>query len=219
MHGAQLARDADGLEWIAKTNHADLQGQVLAEAAAHHLGSFLGVPMPAGAIATFDGDTYWLSRFAPNASPWDATKADNVENMNELGRMLVLDYLIANSDRHKNNLLLTPTAGGTDWNALVVDQGSARIGNEHYYTNLGTRAQDVEVHVRGLIWDALEPVAIAAAQRAASLDLAIVTRLVAEPCEADGRGLERMVAENLFRRCQAAPDVVPALLQSLRALR
>src|SRR5262249_46216878 len=110
---ARYARDAVGDVWIRKRDLENGYNVLLAEAIGWLLPQHRKVPVPGGAfhIAAPGVEAEgvcrsWLSRQVLDVGHWNRGYVNNVNNIGQLGRVLALDTLIFNEDRHSGNILL-----------------------------------------------------------------------------------------------------------------
>jgi len=99
--------DVTGTIWARKrVTVTGIEG-LLAEAVSWLLARRLRIPVPDAAV-TLSGDLSWLSKQITPVVHWDAIHQGGITNLMDLGKVLVLDVLINNPDRHAGNLLLQP---------------------------------------------------------------------------------------------------------------
>lgn len=97
--------DVTGTIWARKRVEVTGIEGLLAEAVSWLLARRLRVPVPDAAV-TLSGDLSWLSKQITPVVHWDAIHQGGITNLLDLGKVLVLDVLINNPDRHAGNLLL-----------------------------------------------------------------------------------------------------------------
>ncbi len=216
---ARWARDASGRQWVRK-READTGFQpLLAEAASWLLGELLDVPQPRAA-AFFDGEEWsWLSeRIVGAAEHWEADMRDQVANLDGLGRVLTLDALVFNEDRHRRNLLVEPVAEDS-LKVWAIDAGKAEIGWPEDFLARGLAPPSPHNHARGLPVDALRDPAMAAASVAALLPESGLVAIVAQACEIAREPSAPALAAALISRCRRAPEIVVRYLDLVGGLR
>lgn len=105
---------ADGRTWIRKRVVITGDQPLVAEAVAWLLAMELGLPVPHAAIlvAPDHNDTSWLSQEVSPMLQWDDGDAAAVVNIEALGRVIALDTLTLNNDRHQGNLIVQALAPG-----------------------------------------------------------------------------------------------------------
>jgi hypothetical protein len=130
-HGAfaDYVVDSSGREWVRKKEINTGFQPLLAEAFGSLFASELGVRVPIPAVQEYGNQKAWLSRRIPLVTHWDETKIPFIENLDELGRILALDALLANEDRHRGNILLQSTGQEEDaFEIWSIDMGNALVG-------------------------------------------------------------------------------------------
>lgn len=216
---ARWARDASGRTWVRK-HEVDTGFQPLvAEALCHLLGLELEVRQPQAAVLQDAHGWSWMSEAIPNAAEhWSLELRDQIANLDELGRMLTLDALTGNGDRHRRNLMLVQEEDlrFTIW---AIDSGNALIGWKSDYLALGLRPPSVDNHARGLPIERLRQPALDGASVAAQLPRSRIEELVAEAYGLGGDEDFDAITDALLRRCQGAPTVVTDHLDALESLR
>lgn len=127
--GALYVSTSDGRQWVRKGVVYD-PFSTLSEAIVWHLARVLRVPVPDGAIL-WDGRTpIWMSEFKVGANQWSPADASLLSDTEQMGRVIALDLLTCNEDRHTRNLLSTDRdEGGLDlW---AIDHDAARCSSFH----------------------------------------------------------------------------------------
>jgi hypothetical protein len=105
---ARYTMSSDGRRWIRKRQVDTCFEPLLSEALSWLLARELKVPVPAGAVTGEGDDLSWLSEYIPSVVHWHPDLVHYIVNLDDLGRMLALDAIIHNSDRHGGNILLQP---------------------------------------------------------------------------------------------------------------
>lgn len=218
---ARWARDASGRTWVRKReSNTGVEG-LLAEAVSYLLGKLLEVRQPMGAVF-YDGTEWsWMSERVPAAGEhWDSDMRDYISNLDEVARMLVLDALTLNEDRHGQNILVQPVEDETHLRLWAIDSGNAHIGNPGDYIARQLDAPDPRNHARGLPIAAIAGSALTAAAAVSHLDVQLL-----RACVGEGVALAREPAEvgvalasALIARCTVAPTIVGNYLDRLGAL-
>lgn len=124
------ARDDSGRLWVRKKEEDVGVEPIAAEIIGWYLARFLEVPVPTGATywrRDQPNATSWLSEVVWPALHWDPDRAHYVNNLDDLGNILVLDVLILNSDRHAANLLLEPDPDELHLHLWAIDAGNALV--------------------------------------------------------------------------------------------
>jgi hypothetical protein len=153
---AHYALSADRRSWVVKRASLSGPGEILAEAVGHQLAPLLGIPVPTGAWGELDGDLHWFSERRPFVSHYHPAHLANVTPLTDFGRVIVLDVLLINEDRHAGNVLLVHGGDGA-LTPCFIDFGSAIVGqpgnfarNVHYeprHANFAPRSVPAE-HLR-----------------------------------------------------------------------
>lgn len=217
---ARWARDATGRQWVRKRECDTGFQPLLAEAASFLLGRRLGVPQPEGAVFHDGAEWSWMSeRIVCAGEHWEPDMRDWVSNLDELGRVLALDAIVFNEDRHRRNLLVVPDGDECHLRVWAIDAGKAEIGWPADFIARGAAPPSPHNHARGLPVEALVASARDAAAVAAALPAEALRGIVGEACEiARERGASAL-GEALILRCRRAPEIVSSYLDALGALR
>lgn len=213
---ARWARDATGRQWVRK-READTGFQpLLAEAASFILGQHLGVPQPWGAVFHDGAEWSWMSeRIAAAGEHWEPDMRDLVANIDELGRVLALDAIVFNEDRHRRNLLVEAIGDEAHLKVWAIDAGKAEIGWPGDFIGRGLAAPSPHNHARGLPVGALVEPALAAAAVAAALPEGTLHTLVLEACDLAREPAAPALGDALVTRCRRAPEIVARYLEAL----
>ena len=213
------ARDASGRQWVRKRESYTNWEPLLAEAASYLLGLELKVRQPHAAVFHDDDGWSWMSeRVVAAGEHWSADMRDLIDNPEELGRMLALDALIFNEDRHRRNILVEPVNDEAHLRLWAIDAGTAEIGWPNDFIQRGLASPNPHNHARGLPIDALRPAALAAAQVAAQLPDNRLHAIIAEACGLAREPAVDALAAALTMRCRHAPTLISGYLDALGAL-
>lgn len=217
---ARWARDASGRQWVRKRESDTGVQPLLAEAASFLFGQHLDVPQPGGAVFHDGTEWSWMSqRIEAAGEHWDPDMRDLVVNLDGLGRVLALDAIIFNEDRHRCNLLVEPIDDEDHLRIWAIDAGKAEIGWPSDFIGRGLAAPDPHNHARGLPIAALAEPALDAAAVAAQLDKDRLRGLIGEACDLAREPAAEPLADAFIQRCLHAPEIVARYLESLRSLR
>jgi hypothetical protein len=213
---ARWARDATGRTWVRKREVNTGANGLLAEAASYLLGDLLGVRQPRAAVF-HDGDEWsWMSeRLVAAGEHWNPDQRDLIANVEEVGRMVALDALTLNEDRHAQNLLVEPLADGAHLRVWAIDSGNALIGTPVDFCGRGVEPPNPSNHARGLPILALTDGAMAAAEVAAALPADRITVLMREACALAREPAEEALKSALVTRCVQARTIVARYLDLL----
>ncbi len=212
---ARWARTLDGRTWVWKGEVSTGFEALLAESVSWLLGQALGVRQPQVAVAQVGGEWSWLSEAVQPIKHWSADDRDFILNLDEVGRMLALDALVANGDRHAQNVLVELHPDPTSLRLWAIDAGNALVGQIDDYLALGLEPPDPRNHARGFPVDALRSGALAAAEVASRLDHAVLRRWVAEGCSLVAEPRIDDLTEAVYRRCQNAHPIILRYIEAL----
>jgi hypothetical protein len=188
---------------------------LLAEALGLMLGRELRAPIPEGAVTGPPDDFVWLSEVLPNIQHWDSHSVNFVINYPEVGRLMALDALLLNDDRHAGNLVLQATAKNEfERRAWGIDMGNAVAGVPTDFAKAGLATPSIAKLVDRLPVTPLQEGALLAAVQAQELSPYVVTSMVREACELarEPRENEELLLAALLRRLARAPDLVEEYL-------
>ena len=206
------ARDASGRLWVAKEYDAQPRRSLVAEVLGMLLGKAVDAPQPAGAVGIHAGRVCWLSEcLGTDVAHFDECRPERIANLDALGRTLWIDVVMADTDRHEANYVITadPTDPDVDV-AWAIDRASAAIV---------TRAFSVEdappprrtAYPAGFPFDAMRLGAFDAANQACSWSHRDISRLVDKARHAAGTTDLGWVADTLVERIERGPALVAAL--------
>lgn len=184
------------------------------------LGELLAVPQPRGAVYLDGTEWSWMSeRIEAAGEHWDPDMRDLVVNLDELGRVLALDALVFNEDRHRRNLLVQPVDDEGHLRVWAIDAGNAEIGYPDDFLQRTRTAPSPRNHARGLPIGRLAASALAAADVATNIPEQRLVALVAETCELGRENRTEKLNYAVLVRCRRAPEIVASYLDALGALR
>lgn len=216
---ARWARDATGRQWVRK-READTGFQpLLAEAACYLLALELQVRQPRAAVFHDGQEWSWMSeRLRATGEHWHPDMRDLIANPDEVGRMLALDALTFNEDRHRRNILVEPIGDESHLRLWAIDSGKAEIGWPGDFVDRHLASPSPHNHARGLPIEALRPAALAGAQLAAQLADTRLRALIVEACGLAREPAIDALTAALIGRCRHAPSIVSGYLDALGAL-
>jgi hypothetical protein len=213
------SRDGDGRSWVRKVPAEP--GELLAEALGWLLSRDLGVPTPDSAIHVTHVETSWLSEVVGPMDHWSPVCAQRLADPDELAKIIALDAIIGNFDRHEGNILARPDDTIEQLRLFSIDLGWSWIGE----SDLGSRGVDVPGDydppgIRGLIEgvpvDVIRDAAAACANDALHLDQRLIGEYVQEACQIAGQPARKLkLQQALVYRCRNAPSIVQAHLDSI----
>lgn len=173
---ATLDRTTDGILWVSK----NLAGynEFAAEALAYTVGRALGVRIPESRYKLMDdGSAQWLSRYVDAAGHWRAELVPQLEDLRDLARIVVLDSIIGNNDRHANNLVLEHLRSGIRLHA--IDHEGAHVGTVADLESLGVAPHSPPPnHARGFPKQQLTPLVYAVEQETIATPTAQIAQAV-----------------------------------------
>ncbi|WP_228565572.1 hypothetical protein [Myxococcus sp. AB036A] len=216
-NGCDATYATDGnRRWV----HKPLLGAdgLLAEALGLLLGQALGAPVPVGAVTGPPGDTTWLSEVIPNILHWDHRLANFIVNYPEVGRLLTLDAILLNDDRHEGNLVLQATAEHEyARRAWGIDMANALAGKPIDFAKAGMNTPSIAKLVDGIPVELIQEGAMLAAVRAQSLSPYLVKSMVMEACSLsrEPRENEDVLLGALLGRMGRAPELVAEYLEKV----
>jgi hypothetical protein len=139
--------------------------------------------------------------------------------LDELGRMLALDAIVFNEDRHRRDLLVEPAGDEAHLTVWAIDAGKAEIGWPGDFVARGSASPSPHNHARGLPVGAMVEPALAAATLATTLREDALRALVAEARAIAREPAVGPVSDALVVRCRSAPEIVARNLEALGGLR
>jgi len=217
---ASWARDTSGRLWVRKREIHTNWEPLLAEAASYLLGLELEVRQPHGAVFHDGAEWSWMSEAIPAIGEhWNPDMRDFIDNPDEVGRMLALDALVFNEDRHPGNILVQPLDDEVHLCLWAIDCGKAEIGWPRDFIGRGLAHPDpAHNHAPGLPVETLQSSAMDAAAVAVHVAEEKLRRIIVEACELAGEPGTDALAEALISRCRHAPEIVSRYLDALKAL-
>lgn len=120
----RFARDEDDMRWVAKLPCLG-DSEVIAEIVGWLLSRMVGgaVASACGVWSDAASQRWVLSRFVRDAEHWSPATAADTSNLEALGRVLAVDGVIGNGDRHARNILRANAQ------ACAIDFGAAVVGH------------------------------------------------------------------------------------------
>jgi hypothetical protein len=213
---ATYVLDSSGRKWIRKTTDAC---DVLAEAISTLLCKVVDVPVPDGAclLAPEEGaKPFWLSQVIEGIVHWSGARAQMLVNPQALGSILAVDAVVGNYDRHNENLLLQPTPDPASLYLFGIDFARAWVGTAEHICDAGLALPPLHSLAPDIPMDLAEPGALKCAERLSNVDDAAIIRIVRSCCKFTSEARDQDIAAALYRRCQAAGELIPSYLQAIR---
>lgn len=201
-------------DWVLKLAHRGPGLSVAAEAFAWLVGHQIGMALPDGALYAGDAGVGWLSRRIPDARNWAPEDRDAVSNTEQIGAMLALDAVLANDDRHQQNVLVvagTPTGRSL----IAIDHGRLNIVHEARLIALGDAPPKPHDDRPALDYRALRPAALAAGDRMSALPDDTVIAWLSEAFQAQREQVPSGLPDLVLRRFNVACKTVETYLNRL----
>lgn len=195
--------------------------ELLAEALGWLLSGSLSVPTPSSALYVEEGQTSWLSAFVEPMDHWSPVCAQRLADPDELARIMALDAIIGNWDRHEGNILAQPEDSADRLRLFSIDLGWSWIGSPKIEQRGISSPADVNPPglnglIDGIPVDVLRDAAGACANEALHLDQRLLAEYVQEACQiARQPSWQSQIEKALVLRCRNAPGIVRAHLDSI----
>jgi hypothetical protein len=216
---AVYAVDSTGRRWVRKRVSEMGHEALLAEALGWLLSRHLSVPTPDAALSGEGAAASWLSSALPLVKHWSETERDRVRNIRAIGRVLALDAVLMNGDRHAGNILLSPLKKGGRMTAWAIDFDHALVGWPGDYAAVSVdELPSLRNLARGLPVAYMRPGARQAAREARLLDGGILARYVAEACEIAGEPSGDALLTALQARLDRAIELTDRYLAAIEIL-
>jgi hypothetical protein len=200
--------------WVLKLARRGLGRSIPAEAFTWLVGREIGVPLPDAALYAGEDGRGFLSRRIPDARNWAPEDRDAVSNPREIGAMLALDAVLANGDRHQQNVLVVGMAKG-DRRLIAIDHGRSDIVHEARLMALGEAPPRPHPDRPDLDYRALRPAALAAAGALSALSEDTVTAWLSEAFLAQGEAVPAILPDLVLGRFNVAVRTVETYLDAL----
>ncbi len=215
---AAYAVDSTGRRWVKKTAATMGHEALLAEAVSWLLARRLSVPIPDAGVTGQGADAAWFSSYVHNVKHWGDAGNCEVRNLAALGRVLMLDAVLMNGDRHAGNIMLEPSKKGVRMTAWAIDFESATVGYPQDFADLSVDALPSLANLaRGLPVALMRRGARQAAREARLLDAKIVAGYVAEACEIAQEPMVDTLAGALQDRLSRAIELTDRYLAAIEA--
>lgn len=207
----RYAASAGGDRWVAKRCGGS---DVVAEACGWLLARALDVPVVARVAISSDGeDLWWLGALVANAGHFTELTAQQITNPEALGRVVVLDALLGNEDRHGGNLLVEHTAGGS--RVLAIDFAGSWAGSPSTFVGRGEQSPSMARVAPGISRGLVTTSADDCAARAEALPSAVISGVAFEACRVARYGRAQDLEDALAFRFARARVILPSALSSL----
>lgn len=216
-HWAHTERD--GKKWVAKLGRDSAGRGIAAEAFSWLLGSEIGLRVPGAAIAVEGLKRAWLSERIEGARNWDPTDRDNIDNVDEVGAMLALDAVVANGDRHHQNVLVVHDPDALHLTVWAIDHGRADIVHLPRLILLGEGPPPVHDDRPDLTPARFRAGAMAAAEQMEALPEATIQAWLTEAFKCDGDALPVELPELVANRFKLATKIADRYLSALGVAR
>jgi hypothetical protein len=146
---------------------------------------------------------------------WDPSNIHFIKNAKELGRMLALDVIILNEDRHEGNILLQPDPDQHNLLAWAIDAGGALVGFPESFAQAKMALPSIAKLARGIPVELVGDEARATALRATGLSPYLLKRFVSEACDIAGEPKAGILLEALSARIERAEELTEKYLESI----
>lgn len=210
--------DVTGTIWARKRVEVTGIEGLLAEAVSWLLARRLCVPVPDAAV-TLSGDLSWLSKQITPVVHWDAIHQGGITNLMDLGKVLVLDVLINNPDRHAGNLLLQPDPDESAIKLWAIDAGNALIGWPSDYAAARDDLPSLRNLARGLPVSEVRESALEAAEVASTISTLEIVEMVVHACHLANEPQPELITTTLVSRCARARELTDEYLMRIGATR
>lgn len=216
---AVYSADATGRRWVRKRVSEMGHEALLAEALGWLLARHFSVPIPDAALAGQGEDASWLSEVLPLVKHWNEAERTRVRNLRAIGKVLMLDAVLMNGDRHAGNILLAPLKKGGRLTAWAIDFDHALVGWPGDFAAVSVNElPSLRNLARGLPVAAMRPGARQAAREARLLDGSILAGYVTEACEIAQEPRKDLLVSALQARVDRAIELTDLYLASIEAL-
>jgi hypothetical protein len=215
---ARFSRSTDGRTWIRKREMETGYEAVLAEALGWMLANALKVPAPQAAISGQLGDLSWLSEEVPWVNQWHKDRVHYIQNLDDLGRMLTLDAIIHNHDRHAGNILLEPRPTDLELMTWTIDVGDCLLGHPQDLSDADLDLPSVKNVARGLPVERLREGALAAAEEAELVTKGLLKNMIDEACSLVREPLADVLLDAVWHRMRHARALAARYLSILESV-
>jgi hypothetical protein len=152
---------------------------------------------------------------------WDDGDAAAIANIEALGKVIALDTLTLNNDRHQGNLIVEPLERG-HLQMWAIDSGNALVGWPSDFLERRDQIPDASVLpvrriVNTLIWREIVASAQTTARAIETLTDATIARFVDEACTLGLEPNGQTITEVLRHRRQHIVDLIERYLTALAA--
>jgi hypothetical protein len=207
----RYAASASGERWVGKRCGGS---DVIAEACGWLLARELEVPVVTRVgVSAGDGDLWWLGALVDNAGHFTPSAAQQVTNPEALGRVLLLDALLGNEDRHGGNLLVAHGVDGS--RVIAIDFAGSWAGSPSTFVTRGEEAPSMTKVAPGITRGLVAASAEACAARAEALSTATLGAIAFEACRVARYGRAEDLDEALTFRFSRARVILSSVLSSL----
>jgi hypothetical protein len=206
---------SDNRDWLLKLDEDSGPQEIIGEAFCWLFGREFGVKIPEAAIYANGARRGWVSELVPAIQNWSPEFRDQIINLDEVGKMLALDAIVGNPDRHGGNVLVDFQPDEAHVQLWAIDHGYAMVADAVQFRQLGLDAPEPHRDSPNLPYEVLRAPAMAAAQAMSVCNGSLLTRYVAEAWACVDRAPPSSIAELLIKRCKVAADIVDRYLKKL----
>lgn len=216
---AVYAVDSSGRRWVRKRVSEMGHEALLAESLGWLLSRHFSIPIPDAALSGEGEGASWLSSALPLVKHWSEAERGRVRNLRAIGRVLMLDAVLLNGDRHAGNILLQPLKKGGRLTAWAIDFDHALVGWPGDYAGVSVdELPSLRNLARGLPVAEMRPGARQAAREARLLDGGVLAGYVTEACEISGEPGKDALVSALQARLVRAIELTDRYLAAIEAL-
>lgn len=202
-----------GKQWVAKrASAADVAAESIGWFVAEHLEVLTAQEV---AVLPNAQGLCWLSGYIAGVAEWSAADISSIVNPSELGRMMVLDLLIGNEDRHARNLLIWPRESGP--HVVAIDMAAARVGSPGMFSP--ARRHDISRLAAGIVSRVIRSGLDEGLHTLSTVDDNMVYQWCVAAGHAAGLRDERVedMCDGLITRRDACPSLVCQFVEDLDA--
>lgn len=205
----------DNRDWLLKLDEDSGPQEIVAEAVCWLLGREFGVKLPNAAIFANGSRRGWMSELVPAIQNWSPEFRDQIINLDEVGRMLALDAIVGNPDRHGGNILVEFQPDEAHIQLWAIDHGNAVIADSIQFRQLGLGAPMPHCDTPNLPYEVLCMPAMSAANEMRVCDGSLLRKYTLEAWACIDKMPPAGVVDLLIERCKVAPEIVGRYLEVL----
>ncbi len=208
----------DGRQWLLKREEDSAPEELIGEALGLFFGRELGARIPEAALFRDGARRGWLSHSVSPADVWSPETRDLVANPAEVAAMIVLDAVLANQDRHAENVLVTPAVRGPGRVVWAIDHGAVIATDATRLLALGSTPPVPHANTPRFAFAALAARVEATAARLEQMPETSILGLIDQAWAVGGRKVGPDHAARIRERCKVATVIADGYLHALGAL-